>query len=197
MARFLDSPHRDYASNGAVQVSLFADRLSVSNPGELPPPLTPERLRQPHGTIPRNHRVCEALFLARYIEKFGTLMMIRECTAQGLPEPQFEQRAGEFGTTIWRDWLTNATLASFGISDRQKAAIAFVKTHGRITNTQYQDLTGVAKRTAHRDMQELVSKGVFSRSGKTGNGTFYDLAKGATKGPKGQRRHHRSQPNPP
>ncbi len=40
--------HRDYTSNAGIQVMLFADRLEVWNPGELPPPLTPERLREPH-----------------------------------------------------------------------------------------------------------------------------------------------------
>ena len=32
--------HRDYTSNASVQVMLFADRLEVWNPGELPPPFT-------------------------------------------------------------------------------------------------------------------------------------------------------------
>lgn len=34
--------HRDYTSNGSVQVMLFADRLEVWNPGGLPPSLTLE-----------------------------------------------------------------------------------------------------------------------------------------------------------
>jgi ATP-dependent DNA helicase RecG len=78
--------HRDYTSAGAVQVSVFADRVEVWNPGTLPAPLTTESLRQPHGSIPRNHRLCDALFLARYIEKYGTgtLMMIRESAC---PQP--------------------------------------------------------------------------------------------------------------
>jgi ATP-dependent DNA helicase RecG len=59
--------HRDYTSAGAVQVSVFADRVEVWNPGTLPPPLTLESLRQPHGSIARNPRICEALFLARYM----------------------------------------------------------------------------------------------------------------------------------
>jgi len=62
--------HRDYASDAAVQVSVFADRFEVWNPDQLPPPLTPEKLRHPHSSIPRNHRVCETLFMARYLEKF-------------------------------------------------------------------------------------------------------------------------------
>ena len=89
--------HRDYALAGGVQVSVFADRVEVWNPGVLPPPLTLERLRQPHGSVPRNARICEALFLARYIEKYGTgtLMMIRESVEHSLPEPDFAERAGE------------------------------------------------------------------------------------------------------
>lgn len=39
--------HRDYTSNGSVQVMLFANRLEVWNPGTLPPSLTLEKLRRP------------------------------------------------------------------------------------------------------------------------------------------------------
>lgn len=77
--------HRDYNSSGSVQVSVFADRLEVWNPGNLPAPLTPESLRHPHGSIPRNHRLCDVLFLARYIEKFGTGTLIDD---PGKPCPQ-------------------------------------------------------------------------------------------------------------
>src|SRR4030065_1440702 len=82
--------HRDYTSAGAVQVSVFADRVEVRNPGTLPPSLTTESLRHPHGSVPRNHRLCEVLFLARYIEKYGTgtLMMIREIFAHHPPQPE-------------------------------------------------------------------------------------------------------------
>jgi ATP-dependent DNA helicase RecG len=83
--------HRDYTSNASVQVMLFADRLEIWNPGELPPVLTPERLREPHASIPRNPLIAEPLFLAHYVEKAGTgtLDMIDRCRESGLPEPQF------------------------------------------------------------------------------------------------------------
>ena len=64
--------HHDYVSNAGVQVMLFVDRLEVWNPGELPPALTPERLRKPHASIPRNPLIAEPLYLAHYIEKAGT-----------------------------------------------------------------------------------------------------------------------------
>ena len=96
--------HRDYTSNASIQVMLFADRLEIWNPGELPPQLTVDNLRRPHASIPRNPRIAEPLFLARYIEKAGTgtLDMIHLCAQAGLPPPEFRQDGGQFIQTLWR-----------------------------------------------------------------------------------------------
>ena len=95
--------HRDYTSNGSVQVMLFADRLEVWNPGTLPPPLTLERLRSPHGSVPGNPLLAEPLYLAKYIERMGTGIgdMIERCRTAGLAEPEFTLTDG-FVTTIRR-----------------------------------------------------------------------------------------------
>jgi predicted HTH transcriptional regulator len=96
--------HRDYASNASVQVMLFADRLDVWNPGELPPSLTLDELRRPHASIPRNPLIAEPLFLARYAEKAGSgiLDMIARCRESGLPAPEFRQSGGQFIQTLGR-----------------------------------------------------------------------------------------------
>jgi predicted HTH transcriptional regulator len=95
--------HRDYTSNGSVQVMLFTDRLEVWNPGHLPPSLTLEMLRQPHGSVPANPLLAESLYLTRYIERMGTGTgdMIARCRAAGLPEPEFSVRDG-FVCTLGR-----------------------------------------------------------------------------------------------
>jgi predicted HTH transcriptional regulator len=96
--------HRDYASNASVQVMLFADRLEVWNPGELPPSLTLADLRQPHASIPRNPLIAEPMFLAGYAERAGTgiLDMIARCRKAGLPAPRFRQSGGQFVQTLRR-----------------------------------------------------------------------------------------------
>ncbi len=182
--------HRDYTSNAAVQVMLFADRLEVWNPGTLPPGLTFDMLRTEHPSIPKNPLVCEPMFLAHYVEKAGTgtLDMIALCRKAGLPEPDFEQRGGQFVSTIWRDWLTPAVLASFGLNERQEKAVEYMKDTGRVSNAAYQGLTGATKKTASRDLDSLVAKGVFVKVGRTGRGTHYVLAKRATgRGQKGDK----------
>jgi len=152
--------HRDYTSNASVQVMLFADRLEAWNPGELPPSLTPELLRVPHASIPRNPLLAEPLYLVRYIEKAGTgtLDMIVRCREKGLPEPDFEQRAGQFVVTIWRDWLTAEAIEAFKLNDRQKKAINVFRQERRVTNSKYQEITGASRATAKRDLEELGRK---------------------------------------
>lgn len=169
--------HRDYASNASVQVMLFSDRFEVWNPGELPPPLTVEQLRRPHASIPHNPLVADPLFLARYIEKAGTgtLDMIALMREASLPEPEFRQEGGMFVQTLWRDWLTDEVLAGYNLNDRQLQAVAHVKKTGEIANSEYQKLMGVAKRTAHRDLSNLVEKGLFMKVGTRGKGAFYRL----------------------
>jgi len=95
--------HRNYADNGCIQVMVFRDRLEVLNSGRLPSPLTVEKLRVPHPSIPANPLIAEGMYLMRYTDKIGsgTLDMIRMCAEAGIPEPEFEAGAG-FVTRIWR-----------------------------------------------------------------------------------------------
>ena len=95
--------HRDYTSNGSVQVMLFADRLEIWNPGSLPPSLSLEKLRVAHGSVPGNPLLAEPMYLTRYIERMGTGTgdMIQHCRDAGLPEPEFAVTDG-FQTIIRR-----------------------------------------------------------------------------------------------
>ncbi|MEK7288310.1 MAG: ATP-binding protein [Elusimicrobiota bacterium] len=167
--------HRDYAGNASVQVMLFNDRLEVWNPGELPPPLTPERLRAPHASIPRNPLIADPLFLAHYVEKAGsgTLDMITLCRRANLPEPEFRQDGGQFVQTIWRNWFTQKRMDDLALSDRQKKAIAHLRQYGRITTKDYMMVASIAERTALRDFEELVTKEILEKVGTTGRSAHY------------------------
>ncbi|MDP2825273.1 MAG: ATP-binding protein [Sulfuritalea sp.] len=179
--------HRDYNSNASVEVRLFADRLEVWNPGALPGTLTLDDLRDAHPSVPFNPLIAESLYLARYIEKAGsgTLRIIELCREAGLPEPGYELRAGSFVITLWRDWLTEDVLASLDLNERQKQAVVYLKQDQVITNSIYQTEFEASKRTASRDLDEMLSMGILEKLGTTGKGVHYRLGKGAIKGPKG------------
>lgn len=166
--------HRDYQSDASVQIYVFSDRVEVWNPGELPPSLTPAKLKVTHASVPRNKRISEALFLANYIDKVGTgtLDVIAKCREAGLPEPEFFQNGDQFTVRIWRQSLTPEQLDQLGLNSRQRKAIEFVRENGKITNAAYLGLAKITRKTATRDLEELVQKSVFVRMG-TGKGTYY------------------------
>ena len=95
--------HRDYTSNGSVQVMLFKDRLEVINPGVLPMGWTIEKLKHPHHSMPGNPLLAEPMFFKAYIERLGsgTMDMLRISKENNLQEPKFEQNDA-FKAIIYR-----------------------------------------------------------------------------------------------
>ena len=73
-------------------------------------------------------------------------------------------------------------------NERQKKAIGYLRRNERITNKEYQEINKTTKKTATRDLQELVGLGFLIKSGRTGRGVHYVLNptyKGDTRGHKG------------
>ena len=46
--------HRDYSNTSDITIGIFDDRIEISDPGNLPEPLTPAMLKKQHKSIPRN-----------------------------------------------------------------------------------------------------------------------------------------------
>ncbi len=148
--------HRDYTDNGSVQVMLFADRLEVWNPGRLPPPLTLEKLRVAHTSVPGNPLLAESMYLAEYIERMGTgtLDMISRCIDAGLPEPEFAVTQG-FVTKIWRaEPARQLELPIEPLIDRRQAEISVrdivmlqACVQGEATSRELQMAAGYSSRT--------------------------------------------------
>jgi ATP-dependent DNA helicase RecG len=185
--------HRDYLDNGHTQVRWYDDNVIFLNPGGLPAPLRLEELKHGHRSVPRNSKIAEMFFYAGLpalrrprIEQWGsgTLTIIRECKAAGLPEPEFEEKQGGLWLTFRTNKLSEAYLRRLGLNERQIKAVQWVKEKGSLGNKEYQHLVGISKRTATRDLEALVKIGLFLRLGDTGRGTHYGL-KGAPKGSKG------------
>ncbi len=68
-------------------------------------PLTLEKLRGPHASVPHNPLLAEPMYLTKYIERMGTGIrdMIDRCRKAGLREPEIRIDAESFVLTIWRN----------------------------------------------------------------------------------------------
>lgn len=126
----------------------------------------------------RNELLGEVFYKAGLIERWGTgtLRMIKTCRQQGLPEPEFvDNEGGGFKVVFRKDHLSEEQLRRWGLNERQIQAISHLKETGAVSNSEYQQLTGAEKRTASRDLSDLVERGILERVGATGRGTRYRL----------------------
>jgi ATP-dependent DNA helicase RecG len=92
-----------------------------------------------------------------------------------LPDPVLKEEQGGFFSKLFKDQFTVEQYLRLGLNDRQVKAVGHVKRKGKITNKEYQQLNDVSKKTATRDLTELVRKGIFIGSGVKGAGAFYKL----------------------
>ena len=81
--------HKDYASGVPIQISVYADKLMLWNPGELPPEWTVAKLKGKHPSQPFNPDVANAFFRAGLIEAWGRGIerMMEACRAADAPVP--------------------------------------------------------------------------------------------------------------
>lgn len=155
--------HRDYRSTAAIQLRLSDEGLEVWNPGALPAPLTPALLRQRHPSVPPNPLLARALYLAGYIEEWGTgtLDVLEAMRADGNPEPRFEADA-EAGVRVVLPYRGRAALA---LSPREKAGLKGLRPGQPFASAEYAKRAGVSLRTAVTDLASLANRGVVVRAG--------------------------------
>jgi ATP-dependent DNA helicase RecG len=78
--------------------------------------------------------------------------------------------------TLFKDNLTEEQLKKHGLNQRQIKAVEYVKEKGKITNSEYQTINSVSKRTATNDLTELATKfSIFMKIGTSGSNIWYEL----------------------
>ena len=159
--------HRNYMGSH-TQIRVYNNKLSVWNDGGLPEAITLSQLHQPHASHPRNPILAQACFR-------GIMKIIDSCKTAGLPTPEMKEKEGGFIVTLFKDRYSREQLVSLGLNERQIKAILYVKEKGRITNSEYQTINQVSKRTVAYDLSELVRKhNIFKQLGVS-VGIYYEL----------------------
>ncbi len=169
--------HRDYMSS-FIQVRIYDEKFWVWNSGKLPEDISIESLRGVHSSHPRNPLIADVCFKGGYIDSWGrgTLKIINACREAELPEPSITEQFGGMLVEIFKNRLMPEQLKKLGLNERQIGAVKYAAEHGKITNQIYQDLFGVARITATRDLKDLVEKEILISSGTKGAGSSYRLA---------------------
>jgi ATP-dependent DNA helicase RecG len=76
---------------------------------------------------------------------------------------------------LFKDRFSKEELQQLGLNDRQIKAVQYVKEKRKITNSEYQALNSVSKRTATNDLTELLSKSLLRKIGTSGSNIWYEV----------------------
>jgi len=168
--------HRDYSIPSNAEIRIYDDELIVWSPGGLPLGITLEDLYKSHPSVLRNKGIASIFYDMGWIEQWGSGIdkMRKMCVKVGLPEPKFEEEQG-FRVIFRKDIYTEEYLKNLGLNERQIKAVRYVKEKGEITNKEYQEITGVSRITASRELKGILEKKVLQMLGKVGKGTKYIL----------------------
>lgn len=175
--------HRDYSIRGeGIRLLIFSDRMEIYSPGRLPGHVTLENLKDERYS--RNEAIVAVLSDLGYIERlgYGIDRMIATMAEAGLPEPVFEETTAGFRVILYAegDELVSAAPEQQRwqhgfFNERQERALAYLQSHERITNSEYQALSpDVSAETLRRDLADLVEKNLLIRIGSK-RATYYIL----------------------
>ena len=180
--------HRDWHSSNAILLRMFNSYVEVISPGELLRPLKiSEIMKNDYIPKSRNKVLVEVLSKSGVMDKRGTgFLRIRETMKEwNLPDPKLKEKQDCFVIRF-----NNPTILKIPVLDesklnqRQKKFFdRVIEGEEKITTQQYIELIGCSKRTAIRDLNQLVKLGVVVQMGSvTGRGRYYIIK--VTKGDK-------------
>jgi len=177
--------HRDYSLTGtSIEVWMFDDRLEVRSPGELPGPVTLERLlRRERTHFSRNPLLVRVLTDLGYMRDLGEgiprMFDVMEKSCLGPPE--FAQDGFMFQVTLHNtptyDLQTQRWLQRFAdhpLNQRQRRILAYAHQHGNaFTNRAYQKVNEVNRDLAYREIQEMIRLGIVARPSGRYSRTYF------------------------
>ncbi len=124
-------------------------------------------LKRKHASYPKNPRLANVFFKGGLIEVWrrGTLKIVNECIAYGLPEPEIEIMTGGIVVTMYRNFYSKEVLSKYELNNRQSEALQLWKNEGQITTGIYKNYFKITDRTALPDLSQLVDIKLFTKTG--------------------------------
>ena len=185
--------HRQYGDAGRkIMIEVFPDRVVVSSPGLPPAPITLAGLRKgKYRPCSRNPVLAQCLSYFHRIEERGSgfRRMRDQMIDHGLDQPLLGTDMGYFQVTFpgprdnierlrvpeKRLLITPAVEAQ--LNQRQQNIVKYVAEAGSVTTGWCMKTMNIVRDTAHRDLVDLVKRGILIRRG-LGRGAAYVMREG-------------------
>ena len=156
--------HKDYSSGTPIQISVYADKLMLWNPGELAAGWTVAKLRGKHSSQPFNPDVANAFFRSGMIEAWGRGIerMMEACRAAGTARPKLRYEPSglwvEFSFPVAGSDEMKRTPVETPVETPEKIVALMVR-HPKMTLAEIATAIGKSERAVERASAKLVAEG--------------------------------------
>ncbi|HWB38653.1 MAG TPA: ATP-binding protein [Candidatus Saccharimonadales bacterium] len=161
--------HRDYTiTQTYTQVRVFADRIDVTNPGNLPPGVTVENIKD--AQFSRNEVIASILSDMEYLEEYGRGIdiVISSMQKRGLLNPVFRNLVNTFSVTLLGERFKT-------LNDRQAMIWQCILENNSINASALQKVfKEISRPTLNNDLAKLVDIGLIRQIGQSRN-TRYEI----------------------
>jgi len=167
--------HRDYFEKGGnIYLNIYSDRVEIINPGGLFK-ITKKELGKRASR--RNEIIANLFHRIEFGEKLGSgIKRMNELMVQhGLPKPKFDISENFFEIIFYGpgESVLGGEIDLSKLNERQKKAIEYIKSKGKITNREYRKINSISsQRLAAEELKYLTDNNITKRHGK-GRSIYY------------------------
>lgn len=175
--------HRDYSVPAPIQIRVYADRLRIWNPGELPEGWSLDKLLRTHPSRPFNPSIANAFFRAGEIEAWGRgIQRIHDaCRDAGAPTPRIEFESHEISIEFPFAASHLTAVAAVQVPTRPPVKtpvktpvkiLALLRENPETTLAELAALMGKSRSAVERASVKLVKAGQLRRIGPAKGGRW-------------------------
>jgi len=161
--------HARYDCPVQHEISIFSNRISITNPGDFANEFSPEDYaRKELKSVLRNEMIANTLYLCKDVETFGSgFKRVYSLCSDADVDTSYERSENFFTFSFYRKNkdVVNNVVIDVALSDDEKTVIALIKSNPKMTAEQIGREIAKTSRTAQRLLESLKNKGVIERVG--------------------------------
>jgi len=152
--------HNDYTTEVGPKFEFFDDRIEITSVGGLPQDMDEDSFFRGFSR-PRSRELMPVFRDVELVEHLGS----------GIPRilESYGKECFKFTNSFFRMTFPAVKQIMPQVSERQQKAIDYIYKNGSISSAIYQELTGISKRTATRELQKLVEEQILMQTGGSKN----------------------------
>lgn len=155
--------HQDFSVGVPVQISVYKDKLYISNDCVFPVSWTADTLMQKHRSLPHNPDIANTFFRAGFIESWGRGIekICNLCKEYGIAEPEY---------TVHPNDIMMMFKANEPVNEPVKLVLAVIADNPNLSKEKIAEKIGMSRATVTRALAKLVEIGAIKRVGSDKSG---------------------------